>query len=88
MKTTMDKLLDIFNECEDAKLKAFEDAVKVEDLTQWNRAADHLELAAYQKIKAILREVNLHGLPEVREQDICVGKPGVYRHSIPQAKVS
>lgn len=84
----IEQLLKIYNDCEDAKIAAFEAGIRAEDLTEWNKEADRLELAAYQKFKDIMREVSLNGVPEVREQDICVGKSGVYRHSIPQAKVS
>ena len=81
-------LLKIYNDCEDAKIASFEAGIRAEDLTKWNKEADRLELAAYQKFKDIMREVNLNGLPEVREQDKGLGQPGFCRDDVPQAKVS
>ena len=84
----IDELLKIYNDCEDAKIASFEAGIRAEDLTEWNKEADRLELAAYQKFKNIMREVSLNGVPKMRREDKGVGVPEVCRDNVPQTKVS
>lgn len=51
----LEKIKAIFDECEDEKMKVFEDCVKTQSLMVWYKRADELELKAYQQIKMVLR---------------------------------
>lgn len=82
------KIMDIYDACEDAKVASFEACIRAEDLTEWNATADRLELAAYQKIKMLIREGLHDGMPAVRWKNKDDGQPALRRDTIPEAKVS
>ena len=51
----LDEIQQIFDECERAKMDAFENGIRANDLAGWSDEVSRLELIAYNKIKSILR---------------------------------
>lgn len=51
----LEQIMQVYEACEAEKMQAFERGIEANDLSRWNKEADKIELAAYQKIKAIIR---------------------------------